>query len=179
MLIPLAQPRNVLYMAYRATSIANELLDLAAGSGRRLTQIEIQKLVYFVHGWHFAYADSPLIGELFEPWKYGPVVRSLYDAFKKFGSDQITEKAKSWETNLRGDIVQVTPTILSNDCDADNFATDVTRKVWSEYGMLAPFKLVEATHQPDGPWAKAYYARQTYIDNEAISRYFKSLALQA
>jgi len=166
-------------MAYRAASIANELLDLAGQNDRKLTQIEIQKLVYFVHGWHLAYRDSPLIGELFEPWKYGPVVRSLYDSFKKFGSDPITEKATSWQTNSEGAIIEVTPAILSNDDDSDDYAVALTREVWRKYGMLAPFELVDVTHRADGPWAKAYYAKQTYITNEAISEYFKTLIPQA
>lgn len=163
-------------MAYRAASIANELLDMGNQCSRKLTQIEIQKLVYFAHGWHLAHRGTPLVGELFEPWKYGPVVRSLYDSFKKFGSEHITEKATSWQTNVAGEIVEVTPAILSNDSGDDSYAFSLTREIWSKYGLLAPFKLVDLTHVPDGPWARAYSANQTYITNEAIRDYFKGLA---
>lgn len=163
-------------MAYRAASIANEFLDLAAAEpNRKLTQIEIQKLVYFAHGWNLAYTDEPLIGELFEPWKYGPVVRTLYDAFRRFGSDAITAKATSWQTDNAGMIVEVTPTISSTDAATDGYSSALVSQVWKIYGALAPFRLVDATHVQDGPWAQAYTARQTYIPNQSILTYFKNL----
>ncbi len=163
-------------MAYRAASIANEFLDLAATEpGRKLTQIDIQKLVYFAHGWNLAYTDKPLIGELFEPWKYGPVVRTLYDAFRRFGSEAITAKATSWQTDSAGTIVEVTPSIRSVDTQADAYAISLVGEVWKIYGALAPFKLVDATHVQDGPWAQAFTAKQTYIPNESILAYFKRL----
>ncbi len=164
-------------MAYRAASIANELLDLA--NGRKLTQIEIQKIVYFVHGWYLAYKHAPLIGEFFEPWKYGPVVRSLYDSFKRFGSDAITSKATTWQTDPEGNIVERTPSIKSNDPQEDSYVRSLTRSVWDKYGTLAPFRLVEVTHIPNGPWALAYAAKQTYISNESIEHYFATLIPKA
>ena len=165
-------------MAYRSASIANEFLDLASQSGRRLTQIDIQKLVYFAHGWHLAYTDKPLIGELFEPWKYGPVVRTLYDAFRRFGSDAITAKATSWQTDDAGTIIEVVPSIRSIEPQSDAEAISLVGEVWRIYGALAPFKLVEATHVQDGPWAQAFTANQTYISNESILAYFKRLIPQ-
>ena len=162
-------------MAYRAASIANEFLDLASQKGRKLTQIEIQKLVYFAHGWNLEYTEKPLIGELFEPWKYGPVVRTLYDAFRRFGSEPITAKATSWQTNDAGAIIEVTPSIQSTKSDEDENAISLVREVWKTYGALAPFKLVEVTHVENGPWAAAFTAKQIYIPNESICTYFKQL----
>ena len=164
-------------MAYRAASIANEVLDLS--DGRKITQIEIQKIVYFVHGWYLAYRHEPLVGELFEPWKYGPVVRSLYDSFKRFGSDAITSKASVWQTDTEGRIVESTPAVISNNAQEDSYVRSLTRSVWDKYGTLAPFKLVEVTHIPNGPWAEAYAAKQTYITNESIEKYFVSLIPKA
>ena len=164
-----------MYMAYRSASIANEFLDLASQRGRKLTQIEIQKLVYFAHGWNLAYTSKPLVGELFEPWKYGPVVRTLYDAFRRFGSDAITAKATSWQTNDAGAIIEVVPSIRSTESQQDEYAISLVGEVWKTYGALAPFRLVEVTHVENGPWASAFTAHQTYISNESILAYFKQL----
>jgi len=164
-------------MAYRAASIANEFLDLSAQAGRKITQIEIQKLVYFAHGWNLALADASLIGELIEPWQYGPVVRTLYDAFKKFGSSPITEKALSWRI-VNGKIVYDCPTIKSDALDTDAYSRALVQSIWKKYGSLPPFKLVEITHLPDSPWMKAYSENQTYIPNDSIKTYFKGLRAQ-
>jgi len=88
-------------MSYTAPSVANKLLNLAEVANRPLTQIDIQKLVYFAHGWYLALQKQPLIDETILAWKYGPVVRSLYDEFREFGSNPITAKAKEWQTQRR------------------------------------------------------------------------------
>ena len=165
-------------MAYRAASIANELLDLSDQSGRKLTQIEIQKLVYFAHGWNLALRDQPLIGEFIEAWRYGPVVRTLYDAFKKFGSDPITEKAISWRMGSNGKFGCETPAIQSDSPSDDFYARELVSRVWQKYGSLTPFKLVEITHLPDSPWRKAFEHNKPYIPNDSIQAYFKSLMPQ-
>ena len=162
-------------MSYPAASIANELLDLASRAGRSLTQIEIQKLVYFSHGWHLALRDQNLIDDQIEAWTYGPVVRSLYDAFKKFGSSQITEKAADWRGSPNGSS-NCFPTIQSGSVGDDFYARALVQGVWDKYGMIAPFKLVEITHLNGSPWQKAYSERQQYIPNEEIKAYFKELS---
>ncbi|SRR5258708_25052480 len=165
-------------MAYRAASIANELLDLSNQAGRKITQIEIQKLVYFAHGWNLALTNQPLIGEFIEAWQYGPVVRTLYDAFKKFGSDPITEKAVSWRMGSNGKFMCETPVIQSEAPAQDFYSRELVSKIWQKYGSLAPFKLVEITHLPDSPWRQAFEQRKPYIPNENIQAYFKSLMAQ-
>lgn len=162
-------------MAYRAASIANEFLDLSNQTSRRITQIEIQKLVYFAHGWNLALKSQPLIGEMIEAWQYGPVVRTLYDAFKRFGSDPITDKASSWKMSDAGKVICETPSIQSDVPTEDPYARALVAIVWQKYGCLAPFKLVEITHLPGSPWSQAYSEKKTYIPNESIETYFKSL----
>ena len=161
-------------MAYRAASIANEFIDLSVKAGKTITQIEIQKLVYFAHGWNLALQDQPLIGEQIEAWKYGPVVRTLYNAFREFGSGPITEKALDWEIK-QGKFIASTPVIQSGDLAQDGFARALVEVVWNKYGSLAPFKLVEITHLPGSPWQVAYAESKTYIPNDSIQAYFKGL----
>jgi len=161
-------------MAYRAAAVANEFLDLSDQAGKKITQIEIQKLVYFAHGWNLALQGQPLIGELIEAWQYGPVVRTLYDAFRRFGRNPITERATS-DSFTGGRFVCETPVIHSDAPEDDLKARALVRSVWQKYGSLTPFKLVEITHLPDSPWRRAYEEQKPYISNEAIQSYFKSL----
>jgi uncharacterized phage-associated protein len=62
-----------------------------------MTPLKIQKLVYFLHGWHLAVRADPAIGESFEAWPYGPVLSSLYQQFKGFGRSPITTYALDYE----------------------------------------------------------------------------------
>lgn len=163
-------------MSYRAAAIANELLDLAARDNRKLTQIEIQKLVYFSHGWHLALVGQNLIEEQIEAWKYGPVVRSLYDAFKKFGSSEITEKAVYWKISNSRLVPSWYPTIQSASVEDDACARAVVQSVWKKYGLIPPFKLVEITHLNGSPWQKSQERGDTYIPNEEIKEYFERVA---
>ena len=131
-------------MPYPANAVANELIDRAAESGTPLTQINIQKLVYFAHGWNFAWFDKPLSEEHFEAWQYGPVVRTLYRQFRRFGSERITEKAVDLSFNSLGNIVSCVPSIPES---ADgSLAKSAIGAVWKHYGTMQPFQLVELTH---------------------------------
>lgn len=164
-------------MSYPAAAVANELLDLANRSNRKLTQIEIQKLVYFSHGWHLALKDQDLIPDRIEAWDYGPVVRRLYDALKKFGSSVITDKVLDWEMGGPQGLTYCYPTIQSASLEEDAVARAVVQSVWDKYGMLGAFRLVEITHLSGSPWEQARAKGNAYISNDEIKAYFKQMAV--
>jgi uncharacterized phage-associated protein len=165
-------------MSYPAAAVANELLDLAGRSNRKLTQIDIQKLVYFAHGWHLALTDQNLILDQIEAWTYGPVVRRLYDALKKFGNSPITEKVLDWQIGGKSGFSYCFPTIQSPSVESDAYARAVVQSVWSKYGMLGSFKLVEITHLDGSPWQQAYSQHRPFISNDDIKAYFKGIVAQ-
>ena len=70
-------------------AIANEFLELAAREGVSLSQMKLQKLVYFAYGWSLALRGDPLVNEQVECWDYGPVFPSLYRRTKRYGADPI------------------------------------------------------------------------------------------
>jgi uncharacterized phage-associated protein len=164
-------------MPFPATAIANELLDRAEESRAGLTQINIQKLVYFAHGWHLAWRGEPLILDSIEAWQYGPVVRNLYNQFKRFGSDKITDKAVEFLFDASGRAVMA-PSCL-DETPSGKYARNVVGAIWNQYGQLKPFQLVELTHVPGSPWEKAWKAKQALISNEDIQRYFSELRTTA
>src|SRR5277367_2017193 len=92
-------------MPYDSKAVANYFLDRADQSGKKLDPMQLLKLVYFAHGWYLADSGAPLIDEMVEAWRYGPVIPSLYHEFKAFGKNPITRKAsnliavdkKSWD----------------------------------------------------------------------------------
>lgn len=165
-------------MPYLAAAVANEFFDRAGQSGRRLTQIDIQKLVYFAHGWHLGLKGEPLIVETVEAWQYGPVVRSLYHHFRRFGSKPVTEKAVE-SMNLFGRVADTAPRMSGGAVDGDQYARSLVGAVWQKYGSLPPFKLVELTHASGSPWALARSEGKLFISNESIETYFKGFTTAA
>lgn len=75
--------------------IANAVLDRAAAEGRPVTNLDLQKIVYFLHGHYLVRHQRPLVEGEFEAWPYGPVHRVLYDAFRAYNDTPISADRRS------------------------------------------------------------------------------------
>jgi uncharacterized phage-associated protein len=146
-------------MPFTADAIANFFLDHAEGSHRALTQIQVQKLVFYSHGWYLALDDDgrPLIGEPIEVWKFGPVFRSLYREFRDFGNQPIKGRAKEFKldrTDGKLNFSVYEPSVEEeNPPDVDkSLAKAVLDRVWQVYGSLTAYQLSNMTHAEGEPW---------------------------
>jgi uncharacterized phage-associated protein len=138
---------------YSAKAIANCFLDLAESDGKKLTPMQIQKLVYFAHGWNLAIRNEPLIDERVEAWQFGPVIPSLYHEFKTFGGSPVTSHALDidWAT-----FKAFRPTIESQAATENNqFTIRLLDRIWKQYGSLSGAQLSSLTHQAGTPWVRA------------------------
>ena len=63
-----------------ARAVANFLLDAADTHNITLSITSLLKIIYFAQGWHLAKYNRPLIGQSFEAWEFGPVIRVVYDS---------------------------------------------------------------------------------------------------
>jgi uncharacterized phage-associated protein len=154
-------------MQYPAVAVANALLEMARAEGRALDPMQLQKLVYFAHGWHLGLTGDPLIREDIQAWNYGPVIPTLYQELKQYGSGNITD--------LIGDLRFERPTVT--DLNTRRFL----EKIWSVYGKLSGLQLSDMTHRPDTPWTKARsgvkeFIRGVVIPESAMREYFSTLA---
>lgn len=77
-------------MAYPVIQIANQLLLYSADKGGELmTNMKLQKMLYYQQGFHLAYFGTPLFDEDIEAWMYGPVVPAMYEEYKNNGRNGI------------------------------------------------------------------------------------------
>lgn len=75
---------------YHAIEIANYFLFKAQQEGQELlSNLKLQKLIYYAQGLHLAVYGKPLFDEEIKAWQYGPVVPSLYHNYKVFGASGI------------------------------------------------------------------------------------------
>lgn len=147
-------------MSYDTSLIAYAFVKKGIETGKPVTQMKLQKMVYFAHGYHLAKYGEPLIKEDFEAWQFGPVAPSIYNEFRLYGSGPILMKeTDKLEAGLRS--------LSSEAIDAINYTWEATKDV-------SAYKLSGWTHKQDSPWANAYRPNivGSVIRNNDIQAYF-------
>lgn len=110
--------------------IANYFIWLANETGSFISNLKLQKLVYYAQAWYLACHDEPLFEEDFQAWVHGPVIPSLYQKYKHFGWQPISE--------------DVDPELPKNIL---HFLDEVSQ----EYSACDAYELEQMTHVED-PW---------------------------
>lgn len=166
-------------MPHRSVTIANEFLR-QPGAAERLTQMHLQKLTYFSHGWNWAINQAPLVADDVEAWTFGPVYRDLYNHTKFFGSNPIGRLISPDDSDVArffGNGTRSQPAYAAPLADRER---QVIRQVWHRYGGLSGIRLSELTHQPDTPWYEAYRrGKNSRLDQEIIRKHYAGLAARA
>ena len=54
-----------------------------------ITNLKLQKLLYYAQGHYLAEQNTPLFNENFLAWEHGPVIRKIYDKYKTNGAKGI------------------------------------------------------------------------------------------
>ena len=63
-----------------------QFMILAAGDESDMTNMKLNKLLYYAQGIHLARTGHPLFRDQIEAWQHGPVVPSVYQQYKEFGA---------------------------------------------------------------------------------------------
>lgn len=141
---------------YTATEIANWFLsyndylrEIEDEDTDYISNLKLQKLLYYAQGSFLSIYDKPLFEDPIEAWRHGPVVYSVYQKYKKFGSTGIDEFDKS---------------------DIDKETESLLKEVYKIFGKYSAWGLREMTHQED-PWKETDINH--VISNEKIKKYFK------
>jgi uncharacterized phage-associated protein len=126
--------------------------------GDSITNLKLQKLVYFAQGFVLAITGKTLFNENLIAWQHGPVVISLYDKYKN-GANAI-------------DIPETFN--LPHLCNNDELI-DILDDVYNTYGQFSAWKLREMSHLPGAPWDKAEINQTLNLDD--MYTYFKGLLI--
>lgn len=127
-----------------ARAVANLLLKLAQAKGLSVTNLSLQKLIYFAHGLMLRRHRRPLVDGYFEAWDYGPVHPLLYSCFKSAGRSPILHPA------LKRDLRRGLSSPVEMDADAE--AEGVVSEVLDALGHQPAGRLVRMSHARGGPW---------------------------
>jgi uncharacterized phage-associated protein len=140
-----------------AIVMANSIIRKASSEGIMISPMKLQKLLYFVYKKHLKDTDQKLFDERFQVWEYGPVLASVYHAFKRYGPKPITEYAVRDFDDAPYFVSKDTPEFY----DALNF-------VWDKYWEYAAMPLSDLTHQDGTAWKKALDRNHLYISDDDI-----------
>lgn len=144
-----------------ASEIARYIVTFFQEREDPVANLKLQKLLYYVQGWHLAIYDAPAFGEDVEAWVHGPVVPIVYQIYRDY----------RWNPIVR----EVAPVDLGKDLKS------VIDEVLEVYGPDTGWDLERRTHR-ETPWLTARgelppdQASNIVISKEVISRYFKKLA---
>lgn len=144
---------------HTARDVAYYFLTLSQNDedGELLTNLKIQKLVYFAQGFNIALNNEELFIESIEAWEHGPVVPSVYFDFCRFGRNEIRMN-------------------VPKNLSLSGFAQSLISAVYELFKQFSALGLRELTHK-EGPWSEIYYnhGNRSVISGSDMFDYFSSL----
>lgn len=106
------------------------------GIEAEMTNMKVQKLLYYSQGLHLALYDEPLFDEEIQAWRYGPVCPPAYRFYSEFEAQQLPVPNKEF-------LLQIT-----------HNQQKLLQEVWGYFGGYHAYRLSDMTHL-EFPWKKA------------------------
>ncbi|MHB8322947.1 MAG: Panacea domain-containing protein [Candidatus Dormibacteria bacterium] len=145
-------------MTSSAHDIANQLLFVASRYSEEdderselLTHLKLQKLLYYVQGFHLVLEGEPAFREDIVAWAHGPVVKAVYETYKGRGSSGILPPP------IPPDLPERTSLLIDQVSDV--------------YGQFSAWRLREMTHETP-PWKDAMQG--SVISRDSMREYFST-----
>ncbi|MBI3661669.1 MAG: SocA family protein [Acidobacteria bacterium] len=141
-----------------AANVAARLINLAHEKASPVSNLKLQKLLYYSQAWHLALFKKPLFNDEIEAWVHGPVVPQVFRFYRDY----------KWASISKGD-----PSTLRSNIEAH------LEEVWRAYGHLSGYDLERLTHSED-PWRQARQgiapdeSSHAVISKESMQRFYAS-----
>lgn len=152
-------------------SVANFFLEKGEEDGRPLTHMQLQKLVYFANGWWLLKTESPLVSGTFQAWEYGPVHQALWEKFKRYGPEPVTDFAVRVRFEDSG-----THNWVKYEVSNDKIRSFLGR-VWATLKDFSAVQLSQMTHAQGASWdivrSKTKGKRNAEISMELVRQEFE------
>lgn len=162
---------------YDVQEVANFLIEHTDNNNLRLTNLRMQKLLYFIQSYALISLDRPAFTQDFQAWNYGPVVPELYRTYSHNGSGLI--KSAQRIMKLDGSAT------YENGVFNFNFNTKDAREIGDELKSIvvevcetfrgrSDFDLVHLSHEL-GTWKEHFHTgeRNRIIPKHEIAELLK------
>lgn len=118
-----------------ALDAAQYFIQRAHEDGNLITHLKLQKLCYYSQGYALALMNEPMFEEEIEAWEHGPVLRALYDEYKRYRRDPIPPP---------GGVPEMV-----------HWRKKMLEMVQQRYGWMPAWELRNQTHL-ESPWQEAW-----------------------
>ena len=133
-------------------ALAQDMAEMNLGDA--MTNLRLQKMLYFAQGWMMMRYGKPLFSESIEAWQLGPVVPTCYNWYKGFGKNHL--RAEMPPRNA-----------FTND------EYELLLDTWNELSKYSTSQLVSMTHESGSPWDTVWnHSKERAITNEQIREFF-------
>ena len=140
---------------YNAIAVANHIIKYEHSKDRLISNLKLQKLLYFVQVQFFIEYGKPCFGNKIEAWSFGPVVPDVYHTYKIYGSLDITKL----EDGINID-------------DISDEHKETINSVSETFSDTPVYEMVDITHHQT-PWMRAKRNQfSNEITNESIQQFF-------
>ncbi len=148
----------------RTNNSAEKIALYVVSSGNEVTNLFLQKVLYYVKGISKIINGESIIAEPCEAWRFGPVFPSVYEKYKDFGKQEI-------EVDISKEYVEG---LLSEP------EKKITDYVLSTFGIYNAWFLKDLTHL-EKPWIDARKGlseddpSRNLMDDQVIFDYFSAI----
>ncbi len=126
--------------------------------GETISNLKLQKLLYYAQGFSLACLDKPLFNNPVEAWIHGPVVKEIYHKLKDCGNG---------------------PLSASDNFSIESIPEEIRKlldEVYDVYGQFSAWRLRDMTHE-ESPWKTT--ATSKIISHEKMLEYFKTQVIDS
>ena len=150
-----------MFEGYDPRAIANEFIQAGIEDDNPVTPMEVQKLMFFAHGWMLGLHATPMHYGEWEAWKHGPVLPVIYHNLSYAGAQPVTKKIH-----------------VAGDVDLNNTEQEMIGFIHREYRPMGALRLSRLTHVKGSPWDQVKRKRWggNVIPNDLIQEYFSKVA---
>ena len=149
-------------MELAAINVAKRILTLSALFNEEMTNLKLQKLLYYCQGWYLALERKPFFTEQIEAWVHGPVVPVVFREYR----------AKKWNPIAIDSADSLSGSAFGSQADSH------IKEVLNAYRGLTGTQLEKMTHNED-PWKIARgntpidMPSQAVVTHESMISYFR------
>ena len=106
------------------------------GIEAEMTNMKLQKLLYYAQSLHLALYNEPLFAEEIQAWRYGPVCPPAYKFYSDFEAKQLPIPSKESLSDFLSE------------------KKELLEEIWEYFGGYHAYRLSDMTHS-EFPWKKA------------------------
>lgn len=123
-----------------------------ADDSDNVTQMKLQKLLYYAQGYYLAEYGEPLFKEKIYAWEHGPVVKEVYDVYKIYGRNEIID--------------------YNTENNVDTEYLPFLSKIYDRFGKYTAYELRNKTHS-ESPWKNTNFNQE--IKLSVIESFFNKI----